>query len=60
MASVRRGTGDMKTPSLALVVTAAIQVPLTGALTLGWLGLPALGIRGPAAGAVISFAIAAL
>jgi putative MATE family efflux protein len=60
MASVLRGTGDMKTPGLALVITGAIQIPLTGALTLGWLGLPALGIRGPATAAVISFAIAAV
>ncbi|TAJ33924.1 MAG: MATE family efflux transporter [Reyranella sp.] len=60
MASVLRGTGDMKTPGLALVVTGAIQIPLTGALTLGWFGLPALGIRGPAIAAVIVFAIAAV
>ena len=60
MASVLRGTGDMKTPGFALVVTAAIQIPLTGVLTLGWLGVPALGIRGPATAAVISFAIAAV
>jgi len=60
LASVLRGTGDMKTPSYALVVTAALQVPLTGGLTLGWLGLPALGIRGPAAASVICFALAAL
>src|SRR6516162_8442066 len=44
MASVLRGTGDMKTPGYALVVTAAVQVPLTGALTMGWFGLPSLGI----------------
>eukprot|EP01036_Dinobryon_divergens_P060107 gene60107-80161_t len=55
MASVLRGTGDMKTPGLALVATAAIQIPLTGALTLGWFGLPAFGIRGPAIAAVIAF-----
>jgi putative MATE family efflux protein len=60
LASVLRGTGDMKTPSYALAVTAALQVPLTGGLTLGWLGLPALGIRGPAAASVICFALAAL
>ena len=35
MASVLRGTGDMKTPGYALVATAALQIPLTGALTLG-------------------------
>ena len=60
MASVLRGTGDMKTPGYALVATAALQIPLTGALTLGWFGLPALGIRGPAAASVISFTLAAL
>ncbi len=41
-------------------MTGAIQIPLTGALTLGWFGLPALGIRGPAVAAVIAFAIAAV
>ena len=60
LASVLRGTGDMKTPGLALVVTAALQIPLTGALTLGWLGLPKLGIRGPATASVIVFTLAAL
>src|SRR5215813_3896323 len=60
MASVLRGTGDMKTPGYALVATAALQVPLTGALTLGWFGLPALGIRGPAIASVLSFTLAAL
>ena len=39
---------------------AALQIPLTGALTLGWLGLPKLGIIGPATAAVISFTLAAL
>jgi putative MATE family efflux protein len=60
LASVLRGTGDMKTPGLALVATAALQIPLTGVLTLGWFGAPALGIRGPAAASVISFTLAAL
>ncbi|MBS0519151.1 MAG: MATE family efflux transporter [Proteobacteria bacterium] len=60
LASVLRGTGDMKTPGYALVATAALQIPLTGTLTLGWFGLPSLGIRGPAASAVICFTLAAL
>src|SRR5262245_563127 len=60
MASVLRGTGDMKTPGYALVATAALQIPLCGALTLGWFGLPQLGIRGPATAAVISVTLAAL
>jgi putative MATE family efflux protein len=60
LASVLRGTGDMKTPGLVLVAAATVQIPLTGALTLGWWGLPRLGIVGPATAAVISFALAAI
>jgi len=60
MASVLRGTGDMKTPGLALVATAALQIPLTGMLTLGWFGAPRLGIQGPAMAAIIAFAFAAV
>ena len=60
MASVLRGTGDMKTPAYALVAAAALQIFLTGGLTLGWFGLPRLGIQGPAMAAAISFALAAL
>jgi len=60
LASVLRGTGDMKTPSLALVVGSVIQIPLTGTLTLGWFGVPQLGIVGPAASAVISFVLSGL
>src|SRR5258708_40341740 len=59
MESLLRGTGDMKSPANALVLTAALQIPLTGGLTLGWFGLPALGIRGPALASVISFTLAA-
>ncbi|WP_395712431.1 MATE family efflux transporter [Reyranella sp.] len=60
LASVLRGTGDMKTPGYALVLTAALQIVLAGALTLGWFGLPQLGIRGPALAAVIAFTLAAM
>jgi putative MATE family efflux protein len=60
MASVLRGTGDMKTPGYALVLGSALQIPLTGALTLGWFGLPRLGIRGPATAAVICFTLSAI
>src|SRR3979409_1140001 len=60
MASVLRGTGDMKTPGYALVLTAALQIQLTGALTLGWFGLPALGIRGPATASGGSLTLAPL
>lgn len=60
MASVLRGTGDMKTPGYALVAGSALQIPLTGALTLGWFGAPQLGIQGPAAAAVVCFTLSAL
>jgi putative MATE family efflux protein len=60
MASVLRGTGDMKTPGYALVAGSALQIPLTGALTLGWFGAPKLGIQGPATAAVICFTLSAL
>jgi putative MATE family efflux protein len=57
-ASVLRGTGDMRTPGLALLATAALQIPLSGTLTLGWFGLPRLGVTGVAVAAVTSFTIA--
>jgi Na+-driven multidrug efflux pump len=60
MASVLRGTGDMKTPGFALVAGSALQIPLTGMLTLGWLGAPRLGILGPATAAVVSFTLSGL
>ena len=60
MASVLRGTGDMKTPGYALVAGSALQIPLTGALTLGRFGAPKLGIQGPAMAAVICFTLSAL
>lgn len=59
-ASILRGTGDMRTPGVALLTTAVLQIPLSGALTLGWFGLPRLGVTGVAAAAVASFTIAAV
>lgn len=40
LSSILRGTGDMKTPAAAMLLAAAIQVPLSGGLALGW-GPPA-------------------
>jgi Na+-driven multidrug efflux pump len=59
-ASILRGTGDMRTPGVALLTTAVLQIPLSGTLTLGWFGLPRLGVTGVATAAVISFSIAAV
>ena len=57
LASVLRGTGDMKLPSLTLIGVAAIQVLLGGGLGLGLGGLPRLGMAGVAAGQTIAFAL---
>lgn len=46
LVSVVRGTGNMGLPTIALVGGALVQMVLGGFLTLGWLGLPALGIAG--------------
>ena len=60
LASILRGSGDMRTPAVALVAGALIQIPLSGALTLGWGPFPPLGVVGPAAAAVVSFAGSAI
>jgi putative MATE family efflux protein len=60
LASILRGTGDMHSPGVALIAMAIVQIPASGALTLGWAGLPQLGVAGPAAAAVMSYTIAAL
>ena len=58
--SLLRGAGDMKTPARAMLLAAAIQIPVGGALTLGWGPVPGLGIVGVAWGAVVAFAISGL
>jgi putative MATE family efflux protein len=58
-ASILRGTGNMAVPSLVLVGTACIQVPLGGALVLGWGPFPAMGMSGAALATVASFSLGA-
>ena len=50
LASVVRGTGDMRIPSVTLIGTALVQVAVGGALGLGLFGLPRLGMGGVAYG----------
>ncbi len=57
-ASVLRGTGNMVVPGTVLVTALLASIPLSGALTLGWLGLPSLGVRGPAIAFLTAFATA--
>jgi putative MATE family efflux protein len=60
LASVLRGSGNTLTPALAFVGTALVQIPLSGALTLGWGPFPRWGIAGAAAAYVIAFGLASL
>ena len=60
LASVLRGSGNTLAPALALVGAVLVQVPLSGALTLGWGPFPRMGISGAAVAYVIAFALASL
>jgi putative MATE family efflux protein len=59
LASVVRGTGDMRVPSAALIGIAVVQVAVGGALGLGLFGLPQFGMRGVAAGQLAAFTLGA-
>ena len=60
LASVMRGTGDMRIPSVTLIGTALVQIAVGGALGLGLFGLPKLGMRGVAAGQLTAFTLGAV
>lgn len=59
-ASIVRGTGNMRVPSLTLLAGSAAQIVLGGALGLGLGPVPRLGLAGVAAGLVIAYAGATL
>lgn len=48
-----RGAGNMRLPALFMIGSSLVQVPLTGALMFGWLGLPALGLPGAAVSVIV-------
>ncbi|RJQ68204.1 MAG: MATE family efflux transporter [Desulfobacteraceae bacterium] len=54
LASVYRGMGAMKYPAALMVLGVIIQIPLSGALILGWGPFPQIGIMGAAVSAVSS------
>jgi putative MATE family efflux protein len=60
LASLLRGSGNTLAPALAFAGTALVQVPLSGALTLGWGPFPRLGIAGAATAYVAAFGLASL
>jgi putative MATE family efflux protein len=59
LASVVRGTGDMRIPSITLIVVSACQILLGGTLGLGLFGAPQLGMPGVAAGQLVAFTLGA-
>src|SRR4029453_15637025 len=60
LASVVRGTGDMRVPSLVLIGVAIVQVLVGGGFGLGVFGLPKFGMRGVASGQLVAFTLGAL
>lgn len=48
LTSVVRGTGDMQFPARLMIASSLVQIPLSGLLMLGGLGLPGLGLKGSA------------
>jgi Na+-driven multidrug efflux pump len=60
LASVLRGTGDMRLPSATLIGVAIVQIAVGGGLGLGLAGLPQLGMGGVAAGQLVAFSLGAI
>ncbi|WP_288901267.1 MATE family efflux transporter [uncultured Sneathiella sp.] len=60
LASIIRGSGDMKTPSITLLAVALSQFLLAGTFGLGWGPFPALGMAGIGLGLVIAFSVSTL
>jgi putative MATE family efflux protein len=60
LASVLRGTGDMRLPSATLICTAILQIAVGGGFGLGLFGLPKLGMRGVATGQLTAFTLGAI
>lgn len=57
LASIVRGTGDMKVPSATTLAVAVLQVICGGALGLGIGGIPQFGMIGVAAGQLIAYTL---
>jgi putative MATE family efflux protein len=56
LASVLRGTGNMRVPSLVLMLSAVLQIVLGGILSLGAGPVPAMGMVGVALGHIVATA----
>jgi putative MATE family efflux protein len=60
LGSVARGAGRMRLAAAVMVGAACLQIPLAGALILGWAGLPSQGIAGAALAAIICYGLGAV
>ena len=60
LSAILRGTGDTATPARAVAISSAAQIALSGTLTLGWFGLPSLGVTGVATALVVCHGLAAI
>lgn len=56
LASILRGTGNMRAPSVAIIATAVLQILLGGTLALGFGPVPSLGMVGVAIGHIAATA----
>src|SRR5207237_3266448 len=59
-ASVLRGTGNMRVPSLTLLAASGLQIVLGGGLGLGIGPIPRFGLAGVATGLIVAYALAAI
>lgn len=55
LASVIRGTGNMRVPSVAILVSSVIQILVGGALGLGFGPIPRFGMQGVAVGSIVAY-----
>jgi len=55
-----RGAGDTISPALAMIAVDAVNIGVGVTLTFGWFGMPALGFRGIAIGALCGYIVGAL
>ena len=55
LASVVRGTGNMRVPSLVILATSLLQIVVGGALGLGLGPIPRFGMPGVAIGTIVAF-----
>lgn len=60
LASLLRGSGNTLAPAVSLATAVVVQIPLSGALTLGWGPFPRMGIGGAALAYVVAFALASV